>query len=404
MTKMEWGKLGMRQSILVVISLVLLSATGCKNFFTPLDSTGTTTGTTTPTNTGDFAYVANVNTASSTNPIYTLSGFTVGTGTLTALSGFPLTLPFAPSTVVVAPSNALLYVCGSEVLYGYTISSTGALTSILNSNQQQALINANIIQMVVSPDGQWLLALDNTPNGNVVTIDEYAISSSGQLSATTGVQYALTGTVGTLVPSGIAVSPNGDFVAVSLGTGGDVLFGFTTSTGVLAEVAQEIPPTTSSADQAVTFDSTSSILFVARSGTDAGVVPYTITNSGGTLTAATGAPFALGNGPASITIDKTGKYLYVGNKVDSTISGFAIGTGGILTALAGSPYASGSGVNALAYDNSGDYILATAVNGSPDVDMYSFDATNAGALDASTTASTGDPTEPAGAVAIAMTH
>ena len=396
-------KSGIHRSIFLAVSLSMLCMTGCKNFFTPITTTtGTTTAT--PTNTGDFAYVASVNTASSTNPIYTLSGFTVGTNSLTALSGFPLTLPFAPSTAVVTPSNALLYVCGSEVLYGYTISSAGALTSILNTNQQEALVNANIIQMVVSPDGQWLLALDNTPNGNIATIDEYAISSTGQLTATTGAQYALTGTVGTLIPSGIAVSPDGTLVAVSLGTGGDVLFGFTTSTGVLTEVAQENPPTTSSADQAIAFDSTSSILVVARSGTDAGVVSYAITNSGGTLTAATGSPFAVGNGPASITIDKTGKYLYVGNKVDSTISGFAIGTGGVLTALANSPYTAGDGINALAYDNSGDYILSTALNGSPDVKMYSFDATNAGALDASTSASTGDPTEPAGAVAIAMTH
>ena len=177
-----------RGPTVLALSITLLFSAGCKNFFPPNTTTGTTT--TTPTNTGDYAYVASVNTASSTNPIYTLSGFSVGTGTLTALSGFPLTLPFAPATVVVAPSNALLYVSGSAVLYGYTLSSAGALTSILNTNQQQALINANIISMVVSPDGKWLLALDSTLNSNIVTIDEYAISSSGQLTAATGAQYA----------------------------------------------------------------------------------------------------------------------------------------------------------------------------------------------------------------------
>jgi len=397
---------GVRQTISLALSLTLLGALpgaiGCKNFFVPSDST--TTGTTTPvTNAGDFAYVASVNVASSTSPIYTLSGFSVGTAALTELTGFPLTLPFAPSTAVVTPSNALLYVCGQEVLYGYTISSTGALTSILNSNQQQALINANILQMVVSPDGNWLLALDNTPDGSVVTVHEYAISSAGQLGADTPVQYTLTTGV-TAVPSGIAISPANNYVAVALGTGGDVLFTFTTSTGALTEVTQINPPTTTSADQAVTFDSTGATLYVARSGTDGGVVPYVISNAGGTLTAATGAPFATGNGPSSILIDSTGKYLYVGNKVDSTISGFSIATGGVLTALTGSPYAAGSGVNALARDNSGKYILSTALNGTPDVKMYSFDTTNAGALDASATASTGDPTEPAGAVAIALTH
>jgi 6-phosphogluconolactonase (cycloisomerase 2 family) len=388
-----------RRSITLAISLTLLCATGCKNFFVPV-TTGT--GTTTPTNTGDYAYVVSTNTGSTTN-LGIISGFTVGTGTLTALTGFPLLLPFAPSTAVVTPSNALLYVCGSEVLYGYTISSTGALTSILNTNQQQALINANIIQMVVSPDGKWLLALDNTPNGNIVTVDEYAISSSGQLTVGTPVQYALTGGA-TIVPNSIAVSPNGDYVAVALGTGGDVLFSFNTSTGVLTQVNQINTGSTSGADQAVAFDSTSSILFVAQSGTGAGVIPFVISAGGATLTAAAGAPFALGAGASSMVVDETGKYLYVGNKVDSTISGFSIGTGGVLTALTGSPYAAGTSINTLARDNSGKYILSTALNNNPDVKMYSFDATNAGALDASGTATTGDPTEPAGAVALAVTH
>jgi len=392
------------QAVSQALSLTLLCslpcAIGCKDFFVPVNST--TTGTTT-TNTGDYVYVASVNTASATDPIYTLSGFSVGSAALTELSGFPLTLPFAPSTAVVTPSNALLYVCGSEVLYGYTISSAGALTSILNANQSQALVNANINQMVVSPDGNWLLGLDQTPDGSIVTIHEYAIGSSGQLTTETPIEYSLTGGA-TAVPTGIAISPAANYVAVALGTGGDVLFSFTTSTGALTQVAQINPPTTTSADQAVTFDSTGSTLYVARSGTYGGVVPYVITNSGGTLTAAAGAPFATGAGPSSILIDATGKYLYVGNKVDSTISGFAIGTGGVLTALNNSPYAAGSAVDALARDNSGDYILSTALNGSPDLKMYSFDATNAGALDASTSASTGDPTEPAGAVALALTH
>jgi len=376
----------------------LLGTTGCKNFFVPVNGT-----TTTPTtNTGDYAYVVSVNTASSSDPIYSLTGFSVGTGTLTELTGFPLVMPFAPSTAVVTPSNALLYVCGSEVLYGYTISTSGALTAILNANQQQALVNVNINQMVVSPDGNWLLGLDQTPNGSIVTIHEYAISSTGQLTTETPVQYALAGGA-TAVPTSIAISPAGNYVAVALGTGGDVLFSFTTSNGTLTEVAQENPPTSTSADQAVTFDAKGDTLFVARSGTDGGVIPYVIGNSGASLTAAAGAPFATGAGPASILIDASGKYLYVGNKVDSTISGFSIGTGGVLTALTGSPFTAGTNPDTLAEDNSGKYILSTSL-GAPDLKMFSFDATNAGALDASTTASTGDPTEPAGAVAIAVTH
>ena len=80
------------------VTLVLPMALGCAGFFP--DTSSTTGGGTTPTNTGDYAYVASAY-ASGTTTAYTLSGFSVGTGTLTALSGFPLTLPFAPTTTAI---------------------------------------------------------------------------------------------------------------------------------------------------------------------------------------------------------------------------------------------------------------------------------------------------------------
>lgn len=354
--------------------------------------------TTTPTNTGNYAYVTS-SYMSSTATVYTLMGFSVGTGTLSPLSGFPLTLPFPPTATVINPANTILYVGGAGVIYGYTIASTGALTPI-SVGGNVALVNANVVSMDISPDGQWLFALDS----NGVTIDEFQIQSGGVLSSVTGASYAATSGQ-TVVPSSIRVSQNLNslYVAAALGTAGDVMYTLNTSTGALTEVSQVTPPTTSSADQAVAFDAAGATLYVARSGTDGGLIPYTI-DGGGTLTAVSGAPYALGSGPASIVIDATGKYVYVGNKVGGTINGFSIGTGGVLTALAGSPYNSVVGLAALGRDNSGKYILAVASSGVPDVQMFSFDATTPGMLDASGTAATGDPYEPAGANSIALMH
>jgi 6-phosphogluconolactonase len=379
-------------SVMSMLSMVV----GCAGFFPK--TTSTSGGGTTPTNTGDYAYVAS-SYASGSTAAYTLSGFSVGTGTLTALSGFPIALPFPPTATVINPSNTLLYVAGLGVIYGYTISSTGALTSI-ESGGNVALANANVVSMDISPDGQWLFALD----ANGVTIDQFQIQTGGVLASATGASYAVTNG-GTVVPTSIRVSQNesSPYLAVSLGTAGDLLYLLTTSTGAITEVTQVNPPTTSSADQAVAFDAAGATLYVARSGTSGGLIPYTI-NSNGSLSAVSGAPYALGSGPSSIVIDATGKYIYVGNKVSSTISGFSIGTGGGLTALAGSPYASGTGVSSLGRDNSGAYILATAVGGSPDVQMYSFSSTTPGMLTASGTASTGNPFEPAGAVSVSMTR
>jgi 6-phosphogluconolactonase len=377
------------------VSLVLPMALGCAGFF---PDTSTTTGTTTATNTGDYAYVASAY-ASGTTTAYTLSGFSVGTGTLTALSGFPLTLPFAPTATAINPANTILYVGGLGVIYGYTISSTGALTAI-ESNGSVALANANVVSMDISPDGQWLFALDS----NGVAIDEFQIQAGGLLASATGASYAVTNG-GTVVPSSIRVSQNesSPWVAISLGTAGDQLFSFTTSTGAITFTTQVNPPTASSADQALAFNAAGNTLYVVRSGTDAGLLPYTI-GSNGSLAVVSGAPYALGSGPSSIVLDSTGTYVYVGDKVSGTISGFSIGSGGALTALSGSPYTSGTGVSSLGRDNSGKYVLATAVGGSPDVQMYSFDSTTAGKLDTSGTASTGDPYEPAGAVSVSLMH
>jgi 6-phosphogluconolactonase (cycloisomerase 2 family) len=96
-----------------------------------------------------------------------------------------------------------------------------------------------------------------------------------------------------------------------------------------------------------------------------------------------------------VQLDATGRYLYVANRTDGTISGYGIGAGGVLTALSGSPYASGTLVTSLARDSSGKYLFAAAAGGSPDLTMYSFDATAAGRLDQATTATTGsDPVSP----------
>jgi len=379
----------------LVLLLCLPLAVGCAGFFPKTTSTSSSS----VTNTGDYAYVASAFSSGSTS-VYTLNGYTVGTGTLTKLSGFPLSLSFPPSAIVVNPANSVLYVGGEGVIYGYTISSAGALTAITTSGSA-ALATANVVSMQVSPDGGWLFALDS----DGVTIDEFQIASTGLLTAATGASYAVT-SAGTVVPTSITISPSTSnaYLAISLGTGGDLLYSYSASTGAMTELVQvNLPSTTSSSDQAAVFNAAGTILYIARSGTGGGVVPYTI-GSGGALTLVTGSPFATGNGSASLVIDGTGDYLYVGNKVDGTISAFSIASTGVLTALSGSPYASGAGIASLGRDNSGDYILAANIGGSPDVGMYSFDTTVAGKLDSVTTASTGDTEEPAGALAVALTH
>ena len=361
----------------------LLFTSGCGGFFVYPGSTGSGSGGST---TGDYVYVANAATSN-------LAGFAVGTGTLTAVSGSPYTLPISPTALAINPANTILYVAGGTSIYAYSIASTGAL-SVLNGGSPVAA--ATVASMDISPDGQWLIGLDKTAG----VIDEYQINAStGTLTAHSATYSA----AGTIVPTAIKVAPNAQYVFASIGTAGDLAFPFSTSTGTLSTPTQLVPPAGTS-DNALAVDPNTTYLYIARSGTGGGLAVYAI-GLGGALGAVTGSPFAASSQPASeraVILNKAGTDVYIANYTDDAISGFSIGSGAALTAISGSPYAAGSLVNALAVDNSGNYLLAAAANGSPDLALYSYDATTAGKLDLSASTATGaDPTD---AIAIAATH
>jgi 6-phosphogluconolactonase (cycloisomerase 2 family) len=381
--------------------------TGCAGFWV---YPGSQNGSSSSSSTGDYVYVANYNTL-------TLAGFAVSSGTLTALSGSPYALGFVPTAIVVNPTNTIVFVAGVSGAYGVINSyaiGTGGTLSLLASN---LVGSADEVSIDVSPDGQWLVGLDEIgATSNDARVDVYQIdSSTGVLTASAGTTYPLTGV--TVDPLAIKFGPslgNGTYcLFTALGTGGVVEFTFTSNTSSstptesLGGSVVVLPPgstTVSDNAQAVS----GSYLFIAQSGAvngaaANGVAVYTI-GSGGALTSVTGSPFAAGDHPFSVAVNKAGTDVYVANQADDTISGFSIGSNGALTALGGSPFSShlGTSVWALAVDNSGDELLAAANGGGPDLTMYSFDQGTPGALDYSTSTVTGtDPTEP---VAIAATH
>jgi 6-phosphogluconolactonase (cycloisomerase 2 family) len=122
--------------------------------------------------------------------------------------------------------------------------------------------------------------------------------------------------------------------------------------------------------------------------------------SNSAFTEISGSPFAAGGQPRSLAFDSTGDYLYAANASDNNISGYSVLASGSLTALSGSPFSSvGSQPNALALDQSKKFLIEANLGGSPDVQVFSFDATTAGQLDPGATA-----TNATLASAIASTH
>jgi 6-phosphogluconolactonase len=369
-------------------ALMLPVFTGCSGFFPPIDNSGGGTGT---GGTGDFVYIANGTTSS-------LGGFTVGTGTLTAINGLPSALGYVPQALVVTPNNSFLYVAGTSSISLYFINSNGAV-SAPSAGAQQVVVSAT--SLVVSPDGQWLIALD----GQTQQLDIYQINSStGALTLSSNAPYTVGS--GTWIPTSLKVSPNGALIFAALGTGGDAIFTFNTVTGLATSSTYLATNNTQTSDNGYAIDSTSTYLYIARSGVNGGVAVYTI-GTGGTLNPVAGSPFAAGNGTFSLAMDSTGTYVYAANRLDNNISGYTIvpatATAAFsLTPLKGSPYLSGVSVQSLGLDNTGKYLLAGAIGGSPDLTMYSFDIAVPGQLDPATSAATA--VDPAGASAIALTH
>ncbi len=372
-------RIGMRTLVVAGLAALAPCLSGCGAFFV----NGATT-TTTATGTS-FAYVANATTA-------TVSGYALASGALVAVASSPYTIGISPNSVVVTPANTFLYVGGLGAIYGYSIGSAGALTALSSG---AALATASAVSMDVSPDGKWLLVLDSSG----VAVDEYQIdTSTGLLTPATGSTVSVTGS-GATAPRMLKFAPSGAYVFAAMGTGGDAVFTFNTTTGALAQ-AQSLAGSADSSDNALTVDSNSAYLYVARSGTGGGVASYSI-GSGGALSMVTGSPFTAGGGPYSVVLDLTGAYLYAANRTDGTVSGYNVSSG-VLTALSGSPYTSGSLVTALGRDALGKYVVAAAQGGSSDLTMYAFDAITTGKLDAVSVTATG--TDPTGALAIALTH
>jgi 6-phosphogluconolactonase len=247
----------------------------------------------------------------------------------------------------------------------------------------------------VSPDGNWLIALD----GTTTQLDIYQINkSTGGLVLSSTVPFSIPNAQ--VLGKMVKVAPNGELIFASLGTGGDLVFTFNTANGATVLSQTLAPISTQTSENGLAIDSTTTHLFIARSGLNGGLAEYTI-GTNGALTSVTGSPFAAGAQPLSVALDPSNTYAYVANGTDATISGYTVGNG-IGVPLAGSPYASGASVRALTRDQSGKYLLAVAFAGAPDLTMYSISATVAGGLTQTSTSATG--TDPAGAWAVVSTH
>jgi 6-phosphogluconolactonase len=392
----EAGRIA-KVSCAVAALVAPLLLTGCHNFFVCEGKASCPSGG--GSGSGDYAYISNSTSGSTYLAAYDLSG-----GKLTAISGSPFSLGYVPVAMSVAPSNSFLYIAtipgaANPGIYLYTIGTTGGL-SIANGGS--LLVSDQVASMDISPDGGYLFAVSTSG----LTLNEYSVdTSTGLISLAT--QFSIPGSAGCALQSGtntpasqsctVAVSPSGQYVVVALGTGGDAIFPYSSSSGITSPTYALISPvSTTSGDYSVAMDP-NNYLYIARTNA---LAVYAIT-PGPVGTLKSNVTYSSGVVPRSVTLS-TGStyYVYTANEGASNVSGFSIGSTGALTQISGSPFAGPTSVSALGVDNTGGYMVTAGYNGSSGVQLFSIPSTGEIALvaNAGSGTSTGYP------AVMALTH
>ena len=300
------------------------------------------TGTKPVVYTPQFAYAANQGSKNISE--YSISDTT---GALTALTGSPLSDANGPQLIAATPSGAFVYTGnGNNTISEYAVNAaTGALTLVSGSPLTGfGSVNA----LVVDPTSSFLLVLDST-NGNVLT---YSIGPKGALTALSSAPTP------TATSQTVALDPTGTIAILTSLTAMDY---YQVDAGVLAPLKAG---TATSFPVAAAFDQSSQYAFVAENTGNA-VATYSV-------------PFAVllssantGNGPKSVLAEPSGKYVYVANAGDGTISAYSLNNStGALTQI-GTAISSGAGADSLSVSNDGKYLYATN-NGAGTVSAFSI--------------------------------
>jgi len=381
---------GMRAGLSLALLGLVVPLTGCPFFVCQKAScTDNTTGT---TGTGDWVFVSN--SASGTNYI---SVYTVGTDSLTPVSGSPFAISFEPVAMAVSTNDQFLYVAapaGSSApgLWSYSISSTGTLSGATQQNSN--LIGA----MAVSPDGNYLYTVDTT-TGSV--LQQYSLNASTG-AATIGPQGAAPNGNGCQFVStpisqecSIAVSPQENYVALSMGQAGTAVFPYSSTGGGLTASSPLFtisPGSSTNGQYSVGFDD-SGYMYVAGTST---VTPYySFTSTGASI----GTAVTNNGTPRSVALSPSYGFLFTADEGTSKISTYLVSSG--LTETTSSPQAGPTGVSVVGVDRSGTYLLAAGYNGSTGLSMYTFGSTG---LSASPVATEGTGTSETVPVVMAFSH
>jgi len=263
-------------------------------------------------------------------------------------------------------STSILYANTASGVLAFTVNADGSLSPLPKPLTQN-------VGPAIAASQSFILAGDSAAFGT--TVDSMQpMFPSGALHDTSQAGFPIIGgtTINILTTCGtqlFAGDVNGALVVYSVGSQG----GLTQAgqiTGFLG------------APWSATVDKTCTNIYVSDTATPS---VYAFQNTNGSLSSLPGSPFtaggaAPGKGLFGISIDASGKFLYVANQTEGKLYGFVIGPNGALTSVPGSPFSSGTTpVAALAVSLSSMNFLYATDTAASTITSYRIDS-NTGAL------------------------
>jgi 6-phosphogluconolactonase (cycloisomerase 2 family) len=394
-------KVRMLLSSVVVLSMMwLVGCSGhyhCGTTFGGTCSTGTTT-TTSPSTANAFAYVVDEN--------GTMDGYALNTtaATFGAVSTYtaPTISPNRGGVGVVVAQGKYLYAVLEDVqqIYGWSIDSSGNLTALtgfplsLPSLSGISALTYNQDVVITNPAGT-LLFISEAVNEQILV---YQISSTGALTAATGSPFS-TGLI-PLSPQNMGMDGLGRFLYVSQVSSthsGTYVVGFAvSSTGATAGELTLIPGTPFNIPLWEMQGDPSGNYLVGISGKvqflygsdDNSLYVYSINQKTGALTATAGSPTSTVYAPFNIAMQPTsvnGEYIYSfsindADTATNPIEAYKLDpTTGALSLVTGSPFNASTPTAFGEFDQSGNYLFIYS-GVSPSYSLGVLNVASSGAL------------------------
>ena len=330
-----------------------------------------------------------------------------GSGTVTTANVTSVTLTCRHVGQALFVANAQDGVGNTGSVGGYTINpSTGVLTANVNSPFTAANTDLNPNSVTLDVSGQYAYVANlNSSNVSTFSVSTSAGVPTGALAFTADTATSAVPPHQTFT---VAVSPNGSYSFVgSDAAPNGIVDAYTLAGGVLTPVGGVLNPVTAGNDpEVMVVDPTSSFLFAPEPfDTDIAVLAI---GTGGVLGPATYFPTGTALGPTGVTLlpPSNGQpgYIFVANTGDltqavgATVSAFSYdSTTGALTNVGG-PYAVGSAgyglPMAITIEPTGRFLYVTDYNDNT-VSEFSIDATSGQLQAVGTPVATGTGTAPA---------